>query len=133
MMGDDLKRFGAPAALSRRNLFEYAGLGLLGVAAPGNKLLAAPPRDAVGAHPNPSPVMERLSAYMSEAATRALPDEVAERTKQHVLDTLAAMISGSELPPGRAALRFSRDYGGKEVATVVAANFLCGVTLVSLC
>src|SRR6202049_4256081 len=70
--------------------------------------------------------MDRWSAYMSEAATRALPDEVAEKTKQHVLDTLAAMISGSELPPGRAAVQFSREYGGKEVATVVAANFLCG-------
>jgi 2-methylcitrate dehydratase PrpD len=125
-MGDDHERFGAPAALSRRNLFEFAGLGLLAAAAPGNKLLASPPGDAVGAHRNPISVMDRLSAYMSEAAARALPDEVAERTKQHVLDTLAAMISGSELPPGRAALRFSRDYGGKEVATVVAANFLCG-------
>jgi hypothetical protein len=125
-MGDDLKRFDAPTALSRRNLFEFAGLGLLAAAAPGNKLLASPPGDAVGAHLHLSSVMDRLSAYMSEAATRALPDEVAERTKQHVLDTLAAMISGSELPPGRAALRFSREYGGKEVATVVAANFLCG-------
>ena len=125
-MGDDPKRFDAPAALSRRNLFEFAGLGLLVAAAPGNKLLASPPGDVVGAHRNPDSVMDRLSAYMSEAATRALPDEVAERTKQHVLDTLAAMISGSELPPGRAALQFSREYGGKEVATVVAANFLCG-------
>ncbi|MDB6084695.1 MAG: MmgE/PrpD family protein [Gammaproteobacteria bacterium] len=124
--GDELPRFGAPPALSRRDLFEFAGLGLLAAAAPGNKLLASTPRDTVGAHPNPSPVMERLSAYMSEAAARALPDDAAERTKQHVLDTLAAMISGSELPPGRAALKFSRDYGGKEVATVVAANFLCG-------
>src|ERR1700738_1168145 len=126
MMSDDLKRFGAPAALSRRNLFEFAGLGLLAAAAPGNKLLASPPGDAVGAHLHLSSVMDRLSAYMSEAATRALPDEVAERTKQHVLDTLAAMISGSELPPGRAALQFMQAYGGKEVATVVAAKFLCG-------
>jgi hypothetical protein len=126
MMGDDLKRLGPPTALSRRNLFEFAGLGLLAAAAPGNKLLASLPGDAVGAHRNPRSVMDRLSAYMSEAATRALPDEVVERTKQHVLDTLAAMISGSDLPPGRAALQFSREYGGKEIATVVAANFLCG-------
>ncbi|HEY4445146.1 MAG TPA: MmgE/PrpD family protein [Steroidobacteraceae bacterium] len=126
MMGDDLERFGPPAVLSRRNLFEFAGLGLLAAAAPGNKLLASPPGEVAGAHLHPNSVMDRLSAYMSEAATRALPDEVVERTKQHVLDTLAAMISGSELPPGRAALQFSREYGGKEVATVVAANFLCG-------
>jgi 2-methylcitrate dehydratase PrpD len=71
-------------------------------------------------------MMETLSVYMSEAANRALPDEAAEKTKQHILDTLAAMISGSELPPGRTALQFARAYGGKEVATVVASNFLCG-------
>jgi hypothetical protein len=42
--------------------------------------------------------MSALSAYMSEAAGRALPDDVIEHTKQHLLDTLAAMISGSDLP-----------------------------------
>jgi len=70
--------------------------------------------------------MERLSAYMSEAGSRALPAEVVEKTKQHILDTLAAMVSGSELPPGRTALQFARAYGGREVATVVASNFSCG-------
>jgi 2-methylcitrate dehydratase PrpD len=63
---------------------------------------------------------------MSEASGRALPDEVTEKTKQHILDTLAAMISGSELTPGRAALQFAGAYGGKEVATVVASKILCG-------
>jgi 2-methylcitrate dehydratase PrpD len=73
-----------------------------------------------------SPVMQRLSTYMSEASGRALPDEVTEKTKQHILDTLAAMISGSELTPGRAALQFAGAYGGKEVATVVASKIVCG-------
>src|SRR5258708_22943237 len=36
------------------------------------------------------------------------------------------MISGSSLAPGRAALEFARAYGGKEVATVVASNIVCG-------
>jgi 2-methylcitrate dehydratase PrpD len=63
---------------------------------------------------------------MSEARDRALPDEVAEKTKQHIVDTLAAMISGSELTPGRAALQFVGAYGGKEVATVVASKIVCG-------
>ena len=48
--------------------------------------------------------MDALSAYMSAAGTRALPTEVAEHAKHHLLDTLASMISGSELPPGQAAL-----------------------------
>jgi 2-methylcitrate dehydratase PrpD len=73
-----------------------------------------------------SPTMQRLSTYMASAGTRALPDEVIEKTKQHILDTFAAMISGSGLPPGRAAIEFARGYGGKEIATVVASNIVCG-------
>src|SRR5262245_57097320 len=61
----------------------------------------------------PGPEMTALSTYMSAAATRALPDEAAEHAKHHLLDTLAAMISGSELPPGQAALRYIRAHGGK--------------------
>src|SRR5215469_41466 len=72
------------------------------------------------------PVMEKLSSYMSEAGGRALPEVVVEQTKLHILDTISAMISGSELPPGRVALRFAQEYGGKEVATVVASNLVCG-------
>ena len=42
-----------------------------------------------------SSVMTRLSTYMAEAANRPLPAEVLEITKHHILDTLAAMISGT--------------------------------------
>jgi len=73
-----------------------------------------------------SHVMATLSTYMSEARSHALPDEVAESVKHHTLDTLAAMVSGSELAPGRAAIRFARVYGGAKVATVVASNVLSG-------
>src|SRR2546430_4387398 len=71
-------------------------------------------------------VTDKLGRYMSEAGGRALPDEVTEKTKQHILDTLAAMISGSDLTPGRAALEFAGAYGGKEVATVLASKIVCG-------
>src|SRR5580658_5634954 len=73
-----------------------------------------------------SQFMTTLSTYMSEAWNRALPDEVIEKAKHHILDTFAAMISGSELPPGRAAVRFARAYGGEKVAMVVGSNILCG-------
>ena len=52
--------------------------------------------------------------------------EVAEKAKQHILDTFAAMISGADLPPGRAAIRFAKAYRGDQVSTVVASNILCG-------
>ena len=61
---------------------------------------------AARAAPAVSPVMAALSAYMSEARERALPDDVVEKGKHHVLDTIAAMISGVELLPGKAAIRF---------------------------
>ena len=51
--------------------------------------------------------MSTLSTYMSEAAGRKLPDDVVEKTSQMILDTLAAMISGSQLPPGRFAIQFA--------------------------
>ena len=73
-----------------------------------------------------SPVMIRLSTYMSEARTRALREDVVEQVKYHLLDTLASMVSGSDLPPGRAAIQFARSYGGEKIATVVGSNLLCG-------
>jgi 2-methylcitrate dehydratase PrpD len=123
---DDTKRLRASPSLTRRGLFEVAGLAIAAAAFPPKMALASASPHGSPAVPGASPVMEDLSAYMSEASSRVLPDEVVEKTKQHVLDTLAAMISGSELPPGRTALQFARAYGGREVATVVASNFLCG-------
>lgn len=68
-------------------------------------------------------VMDALSAYMGTADGRSLPDEVAEHAKQHILDTLAAMISGAELPPGQAAFRFARAFGGSGSATIVGSKW----------
>jgi 2-methylcitrate dehydratase PrpD len=72
------------------------------------------------------PVMTALSDYMASAGERALPSEVVEKTKHHILDTLAAMISGSDLAPGRAAIAFARAYGGDTTGTVAGSMVLCG-------
>ncbi len=66
----------------------------------------------------PGPIMSALSAYMSAAGTRALPAEITEHAQYHLLDTLASMISGSELAPGQAAQRYIRERGAKGAATV---------------
>ena len=55
---------------------------------------------------------------MSAAGARALPAEITEQAKYHLLDTLASMISGSELAPGQAALRYIRERGAKGATTV---------------
>jgi 2-methylcitrate dehydratase PrpD len=126
VLKDDGKGMISGRFFTRRGLFGFGGLAIAAAALPSPKGLSATSSVRGSSQQNVSSVMGALSAYMSEAAGRTLPDEVAEKTKQHILDTLAAMISGSQLEPGRTALQFARAYGGKEVATVVASNFLCG-------
>jgi 2-methylcitrate dehydratase PrpD len=65
--------------------------------------------------------MATLSSYMAAAGERTLPDEVVEKAKHHILDTFAAMISGSNLPPARAALDFARGYATDTTATIAAS------------
>src|SRR5436190_13435017 len=87
--------------------------------------LSLRPRPASAA-PATSNLMSMLSTYMSEAASRKLPEEIVEKTKQVILDTVAAMISGAELPPGKFAIQFARAYKGEKIATVAASNVVCG-------
>jgi 2-methylcitrate dehydratase PrpD len=100
---------------TRRRVLQSAGGVVAAMVLP-----ARPAKAAV------SEVMTRLSTYMSEAASSGLPPEVVEKTKQHILDTLAAMISGADLPPGRVALNFAKAHSGEKVATVAASNIVCG-------
>src|SRR5882762_9811905 len=112
--------------LTRRDLLERAGLAAAAFAIPpASKNVFPLGAQATTANSSAS-VINPLSAYMSEAANRPLPEEVAEKTKHHILDTLAAMIYGSNLLPGRRALQFAQAYGGKEICTVVASKTRCG-------
>jgi 2-methylcitrate dehydratase PrpD len=70
--------------------------------------------------------MKRLSTYMAEARDRALPADVLVKAKERVIDTVAAMVSGSELHAGLSALKFARDYGGRPVSMVVADTIQVG-------
>lgn len=116
------------ATLTRRSLFEFAGLAITSAVFPFSAAIPQPSIAQEQPLPSPpiSPLMAELSSYMSQAAARSLPEEVVEKARHHVVDTFAAMISGSELPPGRAALQFAQAYGGKEVATIAASKTVCG-------
>lgn len=74
----------------------------------------------------------RLSAYMVGAPGAPLPPEVAERAKHHILDTLAAMVSGTALPVGGAALRYARLQGDGTEATVAGLPGRANVVVASL-
>ena len=79
---------------------------------------------AQGSEAGPGRVMSALSAYMSAARSRALPEDVVEQAKYHLLDSLAAMISGSELPPGQAAQRYIREHSGSGGPVTVVGSAL---------
>jgi 2-methylcitrate dehydratase PrpD len=102
--------------ITRRSALTRGALALCSAALPTVPLRA----QSVG------PVMSTLSAYMAAAKDRALPPEIAEKAKHHILDTFAAIISGAELPPGKAALALARAQAGRPVATVVASTILTG-------
>lgn len=91
----------------------------------GAAALAITSRIVRAANP-PGPVITKLADYMAGAAGRALPEQALEHTKHHLLDTLAAMVSGTELPPGKVALAMAKAHQGEKTATIVGGNVLCG-------
>src|SRR3954470_5591882 len=72
--------------------------------------------------PEISPVMHELASYVSRAPKKPLPKPVKEKTKHHVLDTIAAMVSGSRLLPGEKAIAYARSRGGAAEATVIGSR-----------
>lgn len=71
-----------------------------------------------------SPVMQQLATYIAKAIRKPLPKPVVEKTKHHLLDTLAAMVSGSRLPPGKKAISYAKNLGGKKEALVIGSRLV---------
>lgn len=65
-----------------------------------------------------------LAEYVASAASQPLPASVKEQTLFHILDTIAAMVTGSRLKPGEAAINFIRGQGGTPEASVVGSSIL---------
>jgi 2-methylcitrate dehydratase PrpD len=82
--------------------------------------------------PPVSPIMQRLSAYIAQALRKPLPAAVSEKTKHHVLDTIAAMVSGSRLLPGRKAISFAKTLGGTREACVVGSRIVTAASNAAL-
>ncbi|HEY2137681.1 MAG TPA: MmgE/PrpD family protein [Xanthobacteraceae bacterium] len=69
--------------------------------------------------PEISPLTRELAGHIAGTMRRELPPEVVAKTKLHVLDTLAAMLSGSRLKPGELAAAYVDRLGGRPEATVI--------------
>jgi 2-methylcitrate dehydratase PrpD len=116
--------------MKRRDLLKQAGgvlaASMVSPAAVHAAQEAAASAKAGASTPPISQLMTTVSTYMSEAGARALPEAVVEKTKHMILDTLAAAISGAQLPPGKFAIQFARAYGGEKISTVAASTVVCG-------
>ncbi len=78
-------------------------------------------------------ITAQLARYMAGVRDRALPDPVLLACKQRVLDTFAAMISGSRLRPGEMAQAYVRGLGGLEEASIVGAGWRTNAVNAALC
>jgi 2-methylcitrate dehydratase PrpD len=74
--------------------------------------------------PGPGPVIRELADYIAAAGARPLPAEVASKTGLHLLDTLAAIVSGSRLRPGAIAIDYVRTLGGTEESVVIGSDII---------
>jgi 2-methylcitrate dehydratase PrpD len=64
----------------------------------------------------------QLARYMARARDLQLPPDVAQDGRHRILDTLAAMVSGSHLKAGEMAIAFARAQGGVAEAMVLATD-----------
>src|SRR5687767_1648834 len=76
--------------------------------------------------------MKTVSGYIAGALKKPLPDAVTETTKHHLLDTLAAMVSGSRLLPGERAIAYIKAQGGAREAGVPGTRIVTTVVNAAL-
>src|SRR4030095_3794731 len=69
-----------------------------------------------------SEITGRLARYMAKAREQQLARHVAREAQHRILDTLAAMVSGSRLKPGEMAIRYAKAQGGVAEASVLATD-----------
>ena len=65
---------------------------------------------------------QKIADYISSVCSQELPDMVAIKTKSHLLDSLAAIISGSRLKAGRLATDFIATQGGTKESSIFGTN-----------
>lgn len=106
-----------PLITSRRAALTAASATLALTALPGSRA-----RAAAGAASS-TDISGQLAKYIVSANNTPLPADVVTAAKQHILDTFAAMVSGSRMRPGMAAVRYIESQGGTPQASVIGTSF----------
>jgi 2-methylcitrate dehydratase PrpD len=110
--------------LTRRNLFQGAGVVLAATMLPASAVADTPAAAPAPASPSgaSADLTGELARYMATARQQNLPPTVMQNGKHRLLDTLAAIVSGSRLRPGEAAIRFIRTQGGLHESSVLGTD-----------
>ncbi|WP_311215000.1 MULTISPECIES: MmgE/PrpD family protein [unclassified Arthrobacter] len=69
-----------------------------------------------------APVTTAVAQHIVAAQNTLLSPNVADRAKQHLLDSLVAMLSGATLNPGKLAIQYAASRGGKGEATIIGGG-----------
>ena len=125
---NETKRIGVPGdpkpdapRLSRRRVLQGAG-GSLAIAALSGGI--AETRAQTSEPERRSDLTGRLARYMAGARDLDLPANTVLAAKHRILDTLAAIVSGAQLGPGRVAIDYVRGQGGTPEASVATTNIM---------
>lgn len=68
--------------------------------------------------------MKAMAGFIASAKSRSLPPRVAAKARQHLLDSIAAMVSGAVLHPGELAIAYATQQGGRREACVPGSRLL---------
>ena len=90
-----------PADSTRRSFLKLASAGVGFAAIPARPLHFASAPAAKATVESPAHLMRDLALYIAQSGGVRLPDKVVEKAKHHILDTLAAIISGADFKVGR--------------------------------
>jgi 2-methylcitrate dehydratase PrpD len=67
-------------------------------------------------------IIDSLVEYMLASREVKLPEEVLQKGKNHILDSVAAVVSGSRLKAGRLGIQYAREQGAKGECGVLGSN-----------
>jgi len=76
--------------------------------------------------------MKLLSAFAADARSARLPEPAIEAAEHHILDTLAAIVSGTRLHPGGLGIGYARQLGGAPEALILGTSIVTSAATAAL-